>query len=184
MKNHKEKLIYNLMEKQLRKLSIDEKRKLAINLILSDEYFNKIHDKIKYIYYEYILTDDDIEKKKIELEKIKLIKILKSSLNDYETSVDECEKYCDGDNVYYVINNKRYIEAYLASKNVSKYIDDKLFELIIETYKNTRDTIESYGGEVSDDEDQDQTLKEAIKILLKNSYLDEAIKNNPKYKEY
>lgn len=172
------------MEKQLKKLSIDEKRKLAINIILSDEYFSKIHDKINDNYYEYILTGDDVEKKKIELEKKKLIKQLKNSLNDYESAVDECEKLYDGESVFFVYSSKSDIESYLASTNVSKYIDNELFELIIETYKNTRDTIESYGGELSDDEDQDQTLKEAINILLKNTHLDETVKNSKKYKEY
>lgn len=172
------------MEKQLNKLSIDEKRKLAINIILNDEYFSKIHDKIKDTYYEYILSGDDIEKKKIELDKRKLIKILKDSLNEYESAVDECEKLYDGENVFFVYSNKNDIEILLASKNVSKYIDNELFELIIDIYENTRDTIESYGGELSDDEDQNQTLKEAIKILLKNPYLDESIKNSKKYKEY
>ena len=172
------------MEKQLNKLSIDEKRKLAINIILNDEYFNKIHDKIKNTYYEYILSGDDIEKKKIELEKKKLIKLLKDSLNEYENAVDECEKLYDGENVFFVYSNKNDVEMILASKNVSKYIDNELFELIIDIYENTRDTIESYGGELSDDEDQDQTLKEAINILLKNPYLDEAVKNSTKYKEY
>ena len=168
------------MEKQLKKLSIDEKRKLAINIILNDKYFCKIHDKINDNYYEYILNSDDVEKKKIELEKMKLIKQLKTSLNDYESAVDECEKLYDGENVFFVYSNKSDIESYLASTNVSKYIDNELFELIIETYENTRDTIESYGGELSDDEDQDQTLKEAINILLKNTHLDETVKNSKK----
>lgn len=56
------------MEKQLKSinkcLSVDEKRKLAINLILNDDYFKKIHEKINNTYYEYILTGDDIGEKK------------------------------------------------------------------------------------------------------------------------
>lgn len=178
------------MEKQLKSinklLSADDKRKLAINLILGDDYFKKIHEKINDTYYEYILTGDDIEKKKKTVDKAKLTKLLQNALNNYERAVDRCalEQSLYDDIVYFVYDNKETIENYLTSKNVSKYIDNELFEIIIDYYEDTYDTIVSYGGDTNDNEYEDQTLNEPIKKLMMNPNLNEDVKTSECYKKY
>ena len=177
------------MEKQLKSinklLSADDKRKLAINLILNDDYFKKIHEKINDTYYEYILTGDDIEKKKLEMDKKNLTKKLINALDSYERAVNRCnlEQSLYKDIVYFVYDNKNDISIYLSSNNVD-YIDNELFKKIIDYYEDTYDTIESYGGDTNDDEYEDQTLNEPIKKLMMNPNLNKDVKNSECYKKY
>lgn len=127
-----------------------------------------------------------IQEKKKTVDKAKLTKLLQNALNNYERAVDRCalEQSLYKDIVYFVYDNKETIENYLASKNVSKYINNELFEIIIDCYEDTLDTIVSYGGDTNDDDYEDQTLKQPIKKLMMNPNLNEDVKNSECYKKY
>jgi hypothetical protein len=170
------------LNKEFAKLSLDEQSKFIITNILNNENFNKMHSFIKNNYYNYFLEGEELIKHKLKINNERLAKCINNELNRYEKAVDKClsnqSRYKDI--VYWVYDAQQNIEAYCKSKYING--DDNLLENIVDCYNDTEGTIYQYGGEKSGD--QDQTLKNAIRILLNNPYLDEKIKNTPEYKEY
>ncbi len=164
------------------KLSIDEQSKFLIINILNNKNFGKIHNIIKENYNHYIFEGEELIKYKYELNNKRLVQCIYKELARYERAVDKClvEQSRYKDIVYWVYDAKQDIEYYCKSKYING--DDNLLEKIVDYYNNTEGTICDYGGETSGWDDQ--TLKNAIRILLKNPYLDEKIKNTKEYKEY
>jgi hypothetical protein len=164
------------------KLSIDEQSKFLIINILNNKIFGKIHNIIKENYNHYIFEGEELIKYKYELNNKRLVQCIYKELARYERAVDKClvEQSRYKDIVYWVYDAKQDIEYYCKSKYING--DDNLLEKIVDYYNNTEGTISDYGGERSGWDDQ--TLKNAIRILLKNPYLDEKIKNTKEYKEY
>jgi hypothetical protein len=164
------------------KLSLEEQSKFIITNILNNKNFVKIHDLIKNNYYNYFLEGEELIKHKLKINNDKIAKNICNELIRYEKAVDKClsnqSRY--DDIVYWVYDAQQDIERYCKSKYING--DKDLLEKIVDCYNDTEGTIYQYGGEKSGDEDQ--TLKNAIKILLNNPYLDENIKNSEKYKEY
>jgi hypothetical protein len=178
------------------KLSIDEQRKFIINHIIKDNYFNKINNNVKDNYCEYILEGEELSKYKLELNNRRNAMHIMNALKEYAHSVDkimaEYSRYKDI--VYDVFSCKESIENLCKSKYINGtdgnfYRKNYVFFNIINCYYNTRNTISNYGGETENEEDNDynygnQSLLKAVKILLKNPYICDDIKNNKKYKEY
>jgi hypothetical protein len=178
------------------KLSIDERRKFIINHLLKDKYFSKIHRNVKDNYCEYILDGEALVKYKLELNNRRNAMHIMNALKSYEHAVDkimaEYSRYKDL--VYDVFSYKESIEELCKSKYIngtdgSFYRNTYVFFNIIRCYYNTLNTISNYGGETENEEDEDynygnQSLLKAVKILLKNPYLCDDIKNDKKYKEY
>ena len=182
---------------EFNKLTNDEQRKFIINKIISDKYFSKIHRNIKDNYCEYILDGEALVKYKLELNNRRNAMHIMNALKEYAHSVDkimaEYSRYKDI--VYDVYSNKESIENLCKSKYIngtdkSYYRETYVFFNIINCYYNTRNTISNYGGNIeNEDEEQDcnegnQSLLKAVKILLKNPYICDDIKNDKKYKEY
>jgi hypothetical protein len=170
------------MQDELNKLTINERRKCIITNILNDTYFYKIHNSIKDNYCEYIYENEELIKYKLEINNKRNIKNIYNELVKYESAVDKClaDQSHYKDIVYWVYSAQQNIEEYCKSKYINGNKD--LLDDIVDYYHNTLNTIYNYGGERSGDEDQ--TLKEQIKILLNNPYLDKDIKNSKEYKEY
>jgi hypothetical protein len=164
------------------KLSLDEQSKFLIANILNNKNFVKIHNFIKNNYYNYFLEGEELIKHKLKMYNDRITKNIYKELSRYERAVDKClvEQSRYKDIVYWVYDAKNDLEYYCKSKYING--DEKLLERIVDCYNNTEGTIYDYGGEKSGMDDQ--TLKKAIRILLKNPYLDEKIKNTKEYKEY
>jgi len=164
------------------KLSLDEQSKFLITNILNNKTFEKIHNIIKENYNHYIFEGEELIKYKYELNNKRLVQCIYKELARYERAVDKClvEQSRYKDIVYWVYDAKQDIEYYCKSKYING--DDNLLEKVVDYYNNTEGTICDYGGERSGMDDQ--TLKNAIRILLKNPYLDEKIKNTKEYQEY
>jgi hypothetical protein len=164
------------------KLSLDEQSKFLIANILNNKNFVKIHNFIKNNYYNYFLEGEELIKHKLKMYNDRITKNIYNELQRYERAVDKClvEQSRYKDIVYWVYDAKNDIEYYCKSKYING--DDNLLEKLVDYYNNTEGTISDYGGERSGWDDQ--TLKNAIRILLKNPYLDEKIKNTKEYKEY
>jgi hypothetical protein len=173
------------LKKNFDKLTIDEKRKFIITNILTDTYFNKIHNTIKDSYINYILEGDELIKYKLELNIKRNAKHISNALKEYEHAVDKCfVEYSRYKDLYYdVISCKESIENLCKSKYINgfneRYNPYYIFYDIIYCYSNTLCTIGKYGGET-----EGQSLLKAIKILLKNPYLCDGIKNDKSYKKY
>lgn len=173
---------------EFNKLSVDEQRRFIINKIINDKYFSKIHKTVNDNYCEYILEGDELVKYKLDLNNRRNAQHILNALKKYEHAVDkvmaEYSRYKDV--VYNVYEYKDIIEELCKSKyingtNNSPY-NNYIFYDIIYHYYNTLNTINKYGGNTSGDEDQ--TLYQAVRDLLKNPYLCDGIKNDEKYKKY
>jgi hypothetical protein len=178
------------------KLPIEEQRKFIINYVLKDKYFNKIINSVKDNYCEYILEGEELGKYKLELNNRRNALHIKNALKEYQHAVDkimaEYSRYKDI--VYDVFSCKESIENLCKSKYINGtdenfYRKNYVFFDIIRCYYNTRNTISNYGGETENEEDDDynygnQSLLKAVKILLKNPYICDDIKNDKKYKQY
>jgi hypothetical protein len=164
------------------KLSLDEQSKFIITNILNNNNFTKMHNFIKNNYYNYYMEGEELIKHELKIKNDKLTKSIYNELERYERAVDKCmvDQSRYKDIVYYVYDAQQDIEEYCKSQYING--DNTLLETIVDCCNDTQGTIYSYGGETSGD--QDQTLKNAIRILLKNPYLDEKIKNSEEYKEY
>jgi hypothetical protein len=180
------------MEELFNKLTNDEQRKFIINKIINDKYFSKIHNKVKDNYCKYLLEGDELTKYKLDLYNRRNAKHISNALLNYEHAVDkimaEYSRYKDI--VYDVYSCKETIEELCKSKyingmNLRTYNPYYIFYDIIYCYNNTLCTIGKYGGEQEEnDENDNQSLLKAIKILVNNPYLCDGIKNDKKYKKY
>jgi hypothetical protein len=170
------------LNKVFNKLSLVEQTKFIITNILTNNTFTKMHDFIKNNYYNYFLEGEELIKHKLKINNDRLTKNIYNELQAYEKAVDKCmvnqSRYKDI--VYWVYDAQQDIENYCKSKYING--DKDLLENLVNCYNDTEGTIAEYGGEREGD--QDQTLKKAVRILLKNPYLDETVKNTEEYKEY
>ena len=178
------------MQKEFESLINEEKRKFLIKSILNDNYFHNIHKSIKDSYIEYIYDKDELKNKLKERNNRRIGNIIRNNLKYYTNSVNKCfiEQSRYKDIVDEVYSCKHEIELNCASKFINDITDScgeykkHIFEEIIYSYERTRNTISGYGGNTRGSDDQ--TLKKAIKILLKNPYLNDDVKNTQKYKDY
>ena len=178
------------MQKEFESLINEEKRKFLIKSILNDNYFHNIHKSIKDSYIEYIYDKDELKIKLEERNNRLMGNTIRNNLQYYTNSVNKCfiEQSRYKDIVDEVYSCKHEIELNCASKFINDITDScgeykkHIFEEIIYSYERTRNTISGYGGNTRGSDDQ--TLKKAIKILLKNPYLNDDVKNTQKYKDY
>jgi hypothetical protein len=178
------------MQKEFESLTIEEQRKFLIKSILNDNYFHNIHKSIKDSYIEYIYDKDELKNKLKERNNRRMGNIIRNNLKYYTNSVNKCfiEQSRYKDIVDEVYSCKQEIELNCASKFINDITDSygeykkHIFEEIIYSYERTLNTISGYGGNTRGSDDQ--TLKKAIKILLKNPYLNADVKNTQKYKDY
>jgi hypothetical protein len=178
------------MQKEFESLTIEEQRKFLIKSILNDNYFQNIHKSIKDSYIEYIYDNDELKNKLKERNNRRIGNIIRNNLKYYTNSVNKCfiEQSRYKDIVDEVYSCKHEIELNCASKFINDITDSygeykkHIFEDIIYSYERTRNTISGYGGNTRGSDDQ--TLKKAVKILLKNPYLNADVKNTKKYKDY
>jgi hypothetical protein len=167
-----------------------DNRKFIIKSILNNNYFHKIHKIVEDLYIEHIYDKDELKIKKNERNNKRMGKKIRNDLKSYQHYVNKCfiEQSRYKDIVLDVYSCKRNIEIDCASKyinditNITGMYEKHIFDEIIYTYSRTSNTIYGYGGETRGSDDQ--TLRKAIKILLKNPYLNEDIKNSQNYKHY
>ncbi len=166
-------------------LSIENKRKIVLNHIINDDYFKDILNIVKNKYAKDIYEGKELKKILDENKQRRVACILRNELNEYSHAVSKClsnqSRYKDI--VYWVYSAKNTIEKYCSGKYVNGIIyGTTILELLISYLESTYDTIYEYGGERWGF--QDQTLRCAIKIYLKNPYLSEEIKQTSIFKQY
>jgi len=170
------------LDKAFNNLSLDEQSTFIVSNILNNKNFIRMHNYIKRNYSHSYLQGEELIKHKLKVNNYRLKKLLFNELNTYEKAVDKClakqSRYKDI--VYKVYDAQRNIEEYCKSKYING--DPEILDVVVDSYNSTEGTIYEYGGERSGFDDQ--TLKTAVIILLKNPYLDEKIKNSKEYKEF
>ncbi len=167
------------------KLEIDIKRKLILKHIINDEFFKDIINTVKHKYAKYIYEGDELKNTQDKNKQRRVACLLRNELNEYEHAVNKClsnqSRYKDI--VYNVYSTQNTIEKYCMGKYVNGITCGvTILELLISYLESTYDTIYEYGGERWGSEDQ--TLRHAIKIYLKNPYLSEEIKQTKTFKKY
>ena len=167
------------------KLSIDIKRKIILKHIINDDYFKDITTIVKNKYAKDIYEGDELKKIEDENKHRRIAYHIRNALNEYEHAVNKClsnqSRYKDI--VCEVYSEKNTIEKYCSGKYVNGITyGTTILELLISCLESTYDTIYEYGGERWGFDDQ--TLRCAIKIYLKNPYLSEEIKQTNIFKKY
>jgi hypothetical protein len=131
------------MQKEFNKLTIQKKQKFIVKNLLKDDYFIKVHDKIKTLFIEDVYTKAE-QIQQILIKNEKMLNKITYILTNYTDNIIDLYCYPTSDYFYNQVMRYKNKLYKIFDLNILNYKDDnefKIHQLILDTWIITREML-------------------------------------------